>query len=131
MEFQQLYFLMVPCLLITMHTVLAWWLVATMGIATVFNFVCFYHWNEMIGEINARVPEEEQVPISIVELIGKPNKFARMRRGRIGNVLRLHERLFPSSTRRRAYQLSLAIVILFAASAMALLLFLGVRPVTR
>jgi hypothetical protein len=129
MEFQQLCFFTVPCLLITLHTVLVWWFLAMMGIGCVFNFVCFYHWNEMIGEINARLPEEEQVPISIVELIGKPNKFPRMERGkiRIWKVLRLHERLLPSSTRPRAYELSLTIVILFWVSAAALFAFLFVR----
>jgi hypothetical protein len=113
-------------LLITMHTVLVWWVVATWCIVAIFNFVSFYHLNEMIGEINGQLPEEEQVPFSIVEVIGKPNKFARLERGYFWNVLRLHGKLFPHSTRRKAFQLSSALVIVCFASGAALACFLAV-----
>jgi hypothetical protein len=57
--------------------------------------------------------EEQQIPYSLFDIIGHKGKFlALLERGRAKNILRLHEKLCPGSTRRRIYKLSMVAIAL-------------------
>ena len=98
-----------------------WWLGAPWAAIIVVGFITLHNWSEMIAEINACTPEAEQIPYSPVDVIGRPNKFARLEHGSIWNMWRLHKRLFPNSRRRKIFRLAvlgcalcvLAAIILF------------------
>ncbi len=83
-----------------------WWLAVPLATLWIFGVVSYYHWIEMISEINARVPEEEQIPYSGLDIIGKPNKFELCERSMFWNIWRIHKQLFPDSRRRRLVQLA-------------------------
>ena len=93
---------------VTVAILSGWWLVPPWLGTAISAFVCFYHWNEMIGELNARLPEADQIPYGFADFIGQKGKFfSLMERGSIMNILRLHEKAFPGSFRGRSLKLGL------------------------
>ncbi len=99
-----------------------WWLAVPLATLWIFGLVSYYYWTEMISEINAQVPEEEQIPYSALDIIGKPNKFELCERSMFWNIWRTHKQLFPDSRRRRLVQFA---AIATALGVLALFFFFG------
>jgi hypothetical protein len=87
-----------------------------------------YQFHEMIGEINSCLAQDDQVPYGWLDVMGMSNKFARMERRGLLNVLRLHEKLHPESPRRRRFKQA---TVLFAMTLLATALMVAFIALSR